>query len=357
MSVSLLLMVHAFGVTLVLILGIVPTSRSVALKHAAPCMDKIYVGTTDPSGALSGLVISTDGGETWTRRDPITDASIYSIKAIGDNVYVGTKKGIAVSHNGGRSWKITKLNPDEGYQDVKALFAVNNSVYAGLALVGRFCISNDAGETWPINVPVGEKDSDYDVYGVYAVNQRSYVGTRRKGLGISDDNGKKWKYIGKSQGLGSDTVYDIGGIGSKVFVGLDRDGGSISISEDGGQSWGIQNTTRLGLQNSVTSIFVAQDKVYVTSKGGGVSMSNDVWGTWVNKVKSDGLASDKATAVAAVGNNVYVGTDAGLSVSRDGGNTWITKGSKEGMPPGEISAVFAHSICTAHSPFYVASYA
>jgi hypothetical protein len=115
-------------------------------------------------------------------------------------------------------------------------------------------------------------------------------------------------------------VYPIAGAGNKLYVGLDRgEGEQIGISEDGGQTWRIQNTTRLG--KSSLSGFATQEKVYMTSFGEGVSMSRDGGKTWVSKTKDDGLISNNTEPVVAVGNNVYAGTGMGLSVSRDGGNT------------------------------------
>jgi len=307
----------------------------------SPCTDRLYLGIGN------GLVISTDGGDTWSRRDP--SDSIRTIHAVGDNVYVGTNSGLAISVNGGRTWKIMKLNPPDSTQ-YSSGFAVGNRVYvatiqdrAGRKDNGaKFLISNDTGKTWSVNVTVGNS-LQYAIGSVYVASDRIFVGTVNWGLGISDDDGKTWKFIGKEQGLGSNFVKAITGVGDKVYVGLgDRKCGTIAISEDFGESWGIQNTTRLDQATGVNSIFLADDKVYVTSEGGGVSISNDVWKKWNNTLKSGGLADDRARAVTAAGDNIFVATFEGVSKSSDGGKTWTNVDI--GLDSRLSGAGFAHCV-------------
>jgi len=303
-------------------------------QYCAACTDKIYIGTWNPYH----LAISTDGGETWTNRDPTVDQYIYTIAAVGEHVYVGTGQGLAVSSNGGLAWKLVSIPK---ISDILSVFASNSSVYAGSS-VGMVATSNDYGQTWPITVAAFSWDTRIE--SMYVQADRIYAGSWGEGLGVSLDNGKSWRKIQKSQGLLSDHVSSIAGRGNSLYVGMDKDGATLSISDDAGQSWGIQNTTRLGLNDQVNHVFVTQDKVYVATDNAGLAMSNDVWKKWVNKSKLDGLASNKVYQISAVGNNVYAATDAGLSISRDGGQTWTTKNTTYGLPGNNVRVIFAHCV-------------
>jgi len=109
----------------------------------------------------------------------------------------------------------------------------------------------------------------------------------KKGLAISEDDGKTWKYVGKSEGLASDKVTAIAGVDDKIYVGSHEQGGKISISEDGGKTWRIEATSK-SAYNGINGIAVAEDgKIYVTGAPGGLSISSDGGKTWVNKGKSD----------------------------------------------------------------------
>jgi len=278
------------------------------------------------------------------------DPYIYSIFAQGNDVYIAAQDGFRVSRDGGKTWKRTNLNPDRSGQFVRSLFATKDRLYVvtleyrrgseGEFTGGRFLISNDKGETWPVNVTL-----DFELTKVYVSNDRIYLGTEKKGLTISEDDGKTWKFIGKSEGLASNEVTAIAGVGDKIYVGSHEQGGKISISEDGGKTWRIEATSK-SAYNGINGMAVAEDgKIYVTGAPGGLSISNDGGKTWVNKGKSEGLGNEYASKVAVIGNNVYVGSyGAYLSVSRDGGNTWTTKGAKDGLKLYDTSAIFAQCI-------------
>jgi len=320
---------------------------------AAPCTDKIYVGS--PS---DDIAISLDAGEHWPTKLPQLlggggyprDPYIYSIFAQGNDVYVGAEKGFRVSRDGGKSWKRTGLGSNRGVEFTHSVFAINDRVYAssseyisdrkGQYFVNRFLISNDKGETWPVNITF-----DHSVGAIYVSKSKIYFGTEQKGLAISEDDGKTWKYVGKSEGLASDKVTAIAGVDDKIYVGSHESGGKISISEDGGKTWRIEATSK-SAYNGINGIAVAEDgMIYVTGAPGGLSISSDGGKTWVNKGKTEGLGNENASKVAVIGNNVYVGSyGAYLSVSRDGGNTWTTKGAKDGLKLYDISAIFAQCI-------------
>ena len=93
--------------------------------------------------ALSGkLMISDDGGETWTEREP--PAAVLDLAVDPDDperLVAATEEGLAVSEDDGQSWK--PLSGDLGllaWPDAERLFLING--------VGDVQLSTDGGDRW-----------------------------------------------------------------------------------------------------------------------------------------------------------------------------------------------------------------
>jgi len=317
---------------------------TVFTQPCSPCTDTVYVGY-----AGSGFTMSKDGGQTWTKKQGVLeDRSLdaESIAASGKNVYVGTNFGLYLSNDGGETWKWVPVNKGEGMKEIPSIFIAKGRVHLVLKQVDhwdRFLVSEDNGETWPINV-LFKSDDSFEATSVYVNEGKSYVGmfgyrNARRGLEVSEDDGKTWKSIL------NENVTAISGAGNKLYVGLGGDGARVAISEDEGKTWKTQNTTRLGLNNPVTSVIASQDKIYVASEGGGVSISSDGGKTWLNKMVSDGLANNTINSMSVSGSNVYATAWNGLSISLDSGNTWTkVQIGIENQGDKDVYSVFAQCI-------------
>lgn len=305
-------------------------STALGIPVANDCAVRLFVATTNGKG--TGLVISTDLGETWQDRNPVQGASIItSIYALNEKVIIGANTGIALSTNGGHTWSFCAAT------QVGGVCTSNETAVAGITN-GEVMSSSNNGMSWDIHV----EDGIDKISGVYLNGDSTFLTMNHNsygGLAQSLRNGR-WKILDSAHG-GCDDATSIAGDGQNIYVGVaDRDGGVIFISEDNGDTWGHQQTSPLG-SNEVTSVFVADGQVYVATNGGGISMSKSVWDSWSTKTATDGLASNATTAIAAAANVIIVGTTVGLSVSKDGGQTWVTKTTEHGLPHNNVTAVFA----------------
>jgi len=312
----------------------------VAKPRINGCTEKVYVG----NGV--DFAISEDAGETWAQRGH----NIYpqSIYGVNEYIYVGTNNGIAITKNDGLSWTQTCPIIHTAPCHMFSVFGINARVWMiwliesgpnGPPNSFYFSISDDNGETWPVNSTLPESNWWYS--GLYAVGNKSFVGTSNNGLGMTTDNGTTWKYITTAQGLASDRVGAITGVGDTLYVAAGAgDLNAISISENNGNTWRIQKITTGSGFSGATSIAAVDDQVYVGTQGNGLFISKNGGDLWATKTTADGLLSNTIQSVAVVGSNIYVATDKGLSVSRDGGQTWATKDTGL-LPP---SSVFANCV-------------
>ena len=206
---------------------------------------------TDPSvlfasghpagGGNLGFIVSNDGGQNWQQLSmgvggPV-DFHQMDVSKADTNVVYGAFGGLQVSHDGGKSWKVSGSLPD-GLIDLAASAVATDRLYA--ATKGGLLYSNDSGTTWrPAHLRVsaatmvqtGHKGEVYafiaglglvrtkepelrweivsksfgDRYLIHlAVDpgdpRRLYVVTNDKQVLVSKDDGRTWAELGSTGG-------------------------------------------------------------------------------------------------------------------------------------------------------------
>jgi len=118
---------------------------------AATADGRLYAGGRSPSGGNLGLLVSADGGESWTSRDDDAAGAVafYALAASPANpdvIYgLGLKQGFRASRDGGRSWT-TPGKPVGPVYDIAVSPSDPERVYA--ATRKGLKISRDGGKTW-----------------------------------------------------------------------------------------------------------------------------------------------------------------------------------------------------------------
>ena len=124
-----------------------------ALSTSALQPDTILVGT-----ALSGVLISNDGGSSWRQIEGVPTETPINVIAQdperAENIYVGTKQAFYASHDGGRKW--TRRGGNLPYGDFTSILINpqnSNEIFAGNAYQngefgGGVYRSSDGGSTW-----------------------------------------------------------------------------------------------------------------------------------------------------------------------------------------------------------------
>lgn len=218
------------------------------------CTPKVYAGDQMVAGAKSTLytgnvLITTDGGETWTATaaDPfavgVSVQSIVTVPMSGTTVRIiaagaapsGGQGEIAYSDDLGATW--TKVNiggatAGHGAKTANALFALDQSHIWLASALGYIYFSTDAGATWTVQ---NSDASTNDVLAIYFANENdgmAIMDTNTTPL-ITSNGGETW----------SDTAADISDNGHNVWKSGDywwislEATNNLAYSNDDGATW------------------------------------------------------------------------------------------------------------------------
>jgi photosystem II stability/assembly factor-like uncharacterized protein len=333
-------------------------------------------GVTGDSGAYyfgavaGGVWKTTNAGVTWT---PMSDkTAIMSVGAIAvapsdpNVIYVGTGEsclrgnisygdGMYKSLDAGKSW--THIGLEDTQHIAKVLVSPQNPDVVYVAALGHAYGPNDArgvfrssdgGKTWQKLLFKDNKTGAIDL--VFDPNnphilfaalwevQRTPWGMNSGGPGSglyrSNDDGVTWKRL-EGHGLPSGVLGRIGvsvsgADGNRVYAIIEAEKGGIYSSDDGGETWKLNNpdhrfTQRAWYFHHIFADPKHVDTVYVLNTG--VSRSTDGGHTFefIRAPHGDnhGLWIDPSEA-----NRMIVANDGGASVSHDGGKSWSSQNNQ-----------------------------
>src|SRR5262249_166692 len=290
----------------------------------------VYAGMGDDLGYLgSGVLKSTNGGQTWSR---VTNSTLPSL---------GSPTSI----------KVDPADPSRVYLGLYSMRVPGGGVYSGALYV-----STDGGANWSARLPGLARDlaiSPSDPHKIYLATSRVDTGGQPPGLYRSTDGGSSWSNLFA-------TPYDQGKtVDVKLAVVSDQiiyvyTGGFISgafearvvLSTDGGATWQNRgssglDTAQFGYNTYITAAPGNPNSIYVGTRD--VFKSSDGGTSYDNLTKNltpsgSGFRFTPATSTShidqhalafAPGNQniVYIGNDGGLSRSTDGGTTFSSLNS------------------------------
>ncbi|UCG75285.1 MAG: hypothetical protein JSV95_11195 [Gemmatimonadota bacterium] len=159
-------------------------------------------------GPGSGLFVTRDGGESWTRltaEDGLPEGELGRIglaiaPSSPDLMYAfveAEENGIYRSTDGGRSWRSTGAKKDFGnrpfyYADLRVDPERPNRVYS---LWSRISVSDDGGESWSELVSYRDIHPDHHAMWIDPKDGRHIIIGNDGGVAISRDRGGSWRFI------------------------------------------------------------------------------------------------------------------------------------------------------------------
>ncbi len=200
---------------------------------------RLYAGGRSPTGRNLGLLVSTDGGESWTPRDAdkAQAAAFYALAASPadpDRVYgLGLKRGFLASRDGGRSWSAPGKPPGPVY-DIAVSPRDPARVYAATRVGLK--VSRDGGKTWSDAYPRPNPSTTVDV----APDGRVFAFVWRVGLVTAKegDGAAALSWTVAAADFLDRLLVDLAADPARPrwIYGL-ADTGALMASDDGGRSW------------------------------------------------------------------------------------------------------------------------
>lgn len=287
--------------------------------------------------ALGDVWRSNDLGENW--EELASDLSADTFVRTKGALLIGTREGVLVSRDGGKTW--TPSNKGLTARRVTAIVPKENAMHVGGDW--RYFRTSDGGRTW--------NEHETTARSLAVIGSTVYAGTMQ-GVKKSIDSGATWSDTGLSDGQVNAIVFDNG----TVYAGLD--GGGVMKSNDGGSSW---TTINMGLEGRrrVKAMMMDRDAL-LAGTDEGLFETRDAGKTWkhhsidmeVRGVAVDGdrrwaltteaifFSSDRGETwkrfelepsdyhgLLLVGDTLYLGRSSsvsggGVMKSTDGGVTW-----------------------------------
>jgi photosystem II stability/assembly factor-like uncharacterized protein len=217
--------------------------------------NKLYASTV-----YSGLFFSTNRGTNWTA---INDSSlgqssknINSFAVTGDTIFMGIPFTMVVSTNGGSTWTETDIDLCE----VHAIGIEGGSILASLDMI-------EILSTHPsYEVKVENQGGRY--FSKPTGNQ-NIVETRGNGIFRSTNNGLNWEWV-------SDLFVTSFAISGGVIYAACLNGGT-AVSTDNGLTWSSPDTGFMSL--NVNSIVAENDNLFAGTSDG-IFLSHDGGTSW-----------------------------------------------------------------------------
>jgi hypothetical protein len=258
------------------------------------------------AGYNSSIFTSTDTCKTWHLSQGLS-AHVYAIANSTHYVFAAsTTSGVLRSSDNGNSWFHAPLFPDS---TVYSLYASGSLVVAGCGSFG-IVTSTDEGDSWSVS------SSEFPaIFSMAGVGDRIFGAGSNVGLIESTDRGQTWLSAnGRFNGSSASSVSVVNGDFYAVA------GGEIFRSHDAGDSW-----TLLSNFSQVTYGIVQSKNSLFGGTTSGLVRSDDSGATWLSVPEIRSLVFRPA----AQGNYVFAGTQSnGVFLSSDGGETWAQRNNQ-----------------------------
>ncbi len=305
-----------------------------ALVYAPSDSQKVYGASSDPN---VGIIVSSNGGTTWTTSRDGASASALAVNHADPNVALAVEGGVILrTADGGSQWEAATVPTD--FSDALGLdFSKTDSDVAYAVSATILIKSVDGGVTWErVNVVNANTYNYTGAMEVSHTNSSLLLVGSTKGVQRSVNGGMDWTQHKPGQGeMLPVRSLALNQANTSVFYMVTDEG--IWYTADTGDSWNVAKAPDVA-HAEVHNIALAESDtniLYITTESG-VFVSTDRAVTWEGKTDGMVLADSHAIAVApddALA--VLAGTDdqaedngnEGIYSSTNGGEEWAIVGA------------------------------
>lgn len=199
-------------------------------SHRPPDVHALAVHPDDAGtlifGSHDGILVSRDGGTTWSSVGPRGDAMDLAIPPGSRTAYAAGHDVFFRSDDGGETWTTFRAAlPGTDIHGLTASAVRDGTFYAFVVGQGLFR-SDDSGETWQVaGQPPG---STMSLAAARGAGGEVLFATTMQGVQRSSDGGRTWEPVPELGG-----AY-VSATGSTVYA---ASRGTVFISSDGGSTW------------------------------------------------------------------------------------------------------------------------
>jgi photosystem II stability/assembly factor-like uncharacterized protein len=274
------------------------------------------------AGALTGVFLSRDAGESWKRITP-DQADLRNIESLAFDpddprvLYAGTWHLAWKTRDGGATWLPIHqgMIDDSDVMTLTVLGADPRILYA-TACSGIYR-STDAGEHWTKLRGIPFSSRRTRAFALAGIEKLLLAGTT-EGLWISDDGGEQW-FRSPARDLVVNAV--ITQADGSILIGTEESG--ILRSSDQGRTW-VASNTGFAERFAIKLLVDPEGRLVVATWGapryGGVYMSGGVGRPWMHLW--EGLEGRQVLSVALLGGTILAGTDDGIFARTPAGRAW-----------------------------------
>ena len=210
---------------------LVGSSQLDLMGLAADAEGNLYASGHLASGGNTGVLLSADAGESWTKLSDGADGPVdfhqMAVSAADPATLYGAYAGqLQRSRDAGRTWDVVGPSP-VGLIDLAASAVGSDTLYA--ATESGLLKSEDGGATWAQDHPTEGPVSLVEV----TAQGEVYAFVLGEGLVHAEEDASGWALISRQLDSGPIVHFAIGG--PLAFAALGS--GAILISLDGGANW------------------------------------------------------------------------------------------------------------------------
>jgi len=267
--------------------GVYRSSDRLTVEHVGFSHIRMFQAIADPQSvdglymaALNGVVHSADRGKAWrilTGWDMTEPKGLALDPHAPDHIYAGLPDGIGVSRDRGKTWQRMNAGIQRAYTHTITV----DRTKAGRVFAGTergIYLTEDGARTWKLVRPTD--DVTYDLRQSPHDPTKFFAVTATNGALWSDDSGRTWKPITgvPANHTLHNGVFDPNDARRLALCGWEA---GVQVSEDGGKTWADRTA---GLPNrQVWSVAVDPDfpgRLYAAPYLQPVHVSDDFGRTW-----------------------------------------------------------------------------
>jgi hypothetical protein len=286
-------------------------------------------------GTNQGVFRKLEDNDNWDHVNGSDDAFLHNFfvsDMLSDEeaLYVATNgSGIFKRLHSSQNWTAINGSGDNklGSLNVNALQFGNNILYA--ATGDGIFKSLNKGESW--NAVTGTENNPAPTQGVFGllVNGTALFAINGDGPFESLDQGENWQLLGIPGGLQSVYITGAGLIGETIFIGTEKHG--VYKRDFLAPLWQLVHGEDDILEDTdLTRLDVSGNTLFLHAGGKGFYSSEDQGETWkaINGQEQLSLENTFVTSVHKIGDLIYAGfQNGGVVVSQDDGQSWSSVGT------------------------------